>query len=118
MTASRGDVVIALFPNASGAGSKPRPVLVVQSDVYNAKMQNVVVAALTSNLKHAADPASVLIDVATPDGKASGLTQNSIVSCVNLATIDENLVTKKIGQLPVALMQRVNASLKIALGLP
>jgi mRNA interferase MazF len=118
MTARRGDVVIALFPNASGAGSKPRPVVVVQSDVYNPKMKNMIVAALTTNLKHAADPASVFIDVTTPDGQASGLIQDSIVSCVNLATIDEALIAKKIGQLPLALMQRVEAGLKSALGLP
>ena len=118
MTARRGEVVIALFPHALGTGTKPRPVLVVQSDVYNAKMQNIVVAAITSNLRHATDPASVLIDIATPDGKASGLLQTSVVSCMNLATIDESLVAKKVGQLPVSLMQRVDASLKNALGLP
>jgi len=117
MTTSRGDVVIALFPHASGSGSKPRPVLIVQSDVYNAKLQNLIVAAITTNLKHAADPASVLIDVATPDGKASGLIQNSIVTCVNLATIEGSLVAKRIGRLPAALLQRVDASLKAALAL-
>ena len=118
MTAARGDVVVALFPLASGSGSKPRPVLVVQSDTYNTKMQNLVVAAITTNLKHAADPASVLIDVAAPEGKASGLVQNSIVSCVNLATIDGSLVAKKVGRLPAAVMHRVDASLKAALALP
>lgn len=117
MTTSCGDVVIALFPHASGSGSKPRPVLIVQSDVYNAKLQNLIVAAITTNLKHAADPASVLIDVATPDGKASGLIQNSIVTCVNLATIEGSLVAKRIGRLPAALLQRVDASLKAALAL-
>jgi mRNA interferase MazF len=86
--------------------------------VYNAKMKNLVVAAITSNLKHAGDPASVLIDIATPDGKASGLILNSVVSCVNVATIVESLVTKKVGQFPASLMQRVNASLKVALALP
>jgi mRNA interferase MazF len=118
MTADRGDVVIALFPHASGSGSKPRPVLVVQSDVYNAKLQNLVVAAITTNLKHAADPASVLIDVATPEGKASGLVQNSVVTCVNLATIDGSLVAKRIGRLPPPLMQRVDAGLKAAMAIP
>ncbi|MBO0700290.1 MAG: type II toxin-antitoxin system PemK/MazF family toxin [Zavarzinella sp.] len=118
MIVSRGDVVIALFPHASGSGSKPRPVPVVQSDVYNTKLQNLIVAAITTNLKHAADPASVSIDVATPEGKQSGLTQNSIVTCVNLATIDGSLAAKRIGRLPPALMQRVDASLKAALALP
>jgi len=118
MTTFRGDVVIAMFPNSSGAPAKPRPVLVVQSDSYNAKMRNVIVAAITTNLKHASDPASVLIDVGTPEAKSSGLLQSSIVSCVNLATIDETLVARKIGQLESGLMQQVDKSLKVALSLP
>jgi mRNA-degrading endonuclease toxin of MazEF toxin-antitoxin module len=46
MTASRGDVVIALFPHASGAPAKPQPVLVVQSDAYNAKIKNLIIAGM------------------------------------------------------------------------
>src|SRR5262245_30473142 len=118
MSHRRGDVVIALFPNADGSGPKPRPVLVVQSDTYNSKLQNLVVAAITSNLKQAADPASLLIEVATTDGKASGLVQDSVVSCINLATLDGRLVARKIGELPAALMKKIDACLKVALGLP
>jgi mRNA interferase MazF len=115
MSFARGDVVIALFPNADGSPPKARPVLVVQADAYNAKLRNLIVAAVTTNLTHAADPASLLIDVGTPDGQASGLRQNSVVSCINLATISDALVARKIGQLPAALMQQVNARLKAAL---
>jgi mRNA-degrading endonuclease toxin of MazEF toxin-antitoxin module len=68
----RGDVVIAVFPSADGSPPKPRPVLVIQSDRYNTRLKNLIVAAVTSNLSHAADPASLLIDVATPDGRPPG----------------------------------------------
>jgi mRNA-degrading endonuclease toxin of MazEF toxin-antitoxin module len=96
------------------AASSPRR----PGDVYNSKLQNVVVTAITSNLKHAGDPASFLIDVSTPEGKASGLIKNSVVSCLNIATIDEALIARKIGQLPPPLMDQVNLCLKHALGLP
>jgi mRNA interferase MazF len=118
MSFNRGDVVIALFPNADGSPPKPRPVLVVQSDTYNAKLKNIIVVAITSNLTHAADAAPLLIEVNTPDGKASGLRQDSVVSCINLATISGSLVAKKIGQHSPALMQQVNNCLKVALELP
>ena len=118
MSHTRGDVVIALFPNADGSPPKPRPVVVVQSDVYNAKLRNLLVAAITSNLRHVADPASLLIDVKTPDGQATGLRQDSVVSCINIATIEETLVARKIGQFSVAMMQRDNNCLKVALELP
>jgi mRNA interferase MazF len=100
MSFKRGDVLIALFPHADGSPPKPRPVLVVQADGYNAKIKNLVVAAITSNLRHASDPTSFLINVSTADGKASGLVQNSVISCINLATIEDTLVAKKIGQSP------------------
>lgn len=117
MNVRRGDVLIAMFPNADGSAPKPRPVLVVQSNVYNSKLKNVIVAAITSNLRHASEPASLLIDVSTPDGQASGLVQNSIVSCVNLATIAETLIAKQIGHLPDTLMRQVDDCLKVALNL-
>ena len=118
MTVRRGDVVIALFPNADGSGTKPRPVLVVQADAYNGRLDNVIVAAITTNLTHATDPASLLIDIGTPEGQASGLIRNSVVSCVNLATIHGSVVARKIGQLGPALMSKVDSCLKAALNLP
>jgi mRNA interferase MazF len=118
MSFNRGDVVIALFPAADGSPPKVRPVLVIQSDVYNAKIQNLIVAAITSNLKHAADPTSLLIDVSTSDGKATGLRHNSAVSCINIATIKDTLVARKIGLFSATLMQKINDCLKVALEIP
>jgi mRNA-degrading endonuclease toxin of MazEF toxin-antitoxin module len=39
----RGDIVLALFPHASGTPPKRRPVLVIQADYYNHKISNVLV---------------------------------------------------------------------------
>jgi mRNA interferase MazF len=106
MILNRGDVLIALFPNADGSPPKPRPVVVIQSNHYNAKINNLIVAAITSNLTHASDPAAFLIDANTPEGKATGLRQNSIVSCINIATIEVTLIARKIGQVSVAMTQK------------
>ena len=118
MNLQRGDVAIALFPHADGSPPKARPVLVIQSDHYNTRLTNLIVAAITTNLSHAADPASLVIDVATPDGKATGLRQNSVVSCINIATVASNLMARTIGRLSPALMTQVDGRLKVALGLP
>jgi mRNA-degrading endonuclease toxin of MazEF toxin-antitoxin module len=56
----RGDVLLALYPFAAGTGHSRRPVLVVQSDRYNAHLDNTVVAQITSNLTHASDPAHLV----------------------------------------------------------
>jgi len=70
----RGDIVLVLFPHASGTPSKRRPALVVQADFYNQKIRNVLLASVTSNLARRNDLAHYFIDVSTPDGKQSGLT--------------------------------------------
>jgi hypothetical protein len=73
MNVSRGDVVMTRFPHAGGTRGKKRPVVVVQSDVYNARVRHAVVAEITTNVAAASDPACLLIDVSTPEGKASGM---------------------------------------------
>ena len=64
------------------------------------------------------DPTQVLIDISTPDGAQSALILTSAVTCGNLFTLHEDLVRRKIGDLPATLMQQVNDSLKAALDLP
>ena len=65
----RGDVVLVRFPHSSGVRAKKRPAVVVQSDVYTAALNTVVVAKVTTNLKMKADPACLFIDVNTPEVK-------------------------------------------------
>src|SRR5688500_10080660 len=112
MNLNRGDVVMTRFPHASGQRGKKRPALVIQADAYNAKVGHVLVAEITTNLTPANDPAFVLIDIATAEGKASGLDQNSLVSGLFLATVFADRIDRVIGQLSPALMQKVNACLK------
>jgi mRNA-degrading endonuclease toxin of MazEF toxin-antitoxin module len=118
MKVNRGDVVMTRFPHASGVRGKKRPALVVQADSYNAKVGHVLVAEITRNLAPAGDPAFVFVDVATPEGKATGLAQNSLVTGLFVATVFGDRIDRVIGKLSAGLMQKVNASLKVALDLP
>jgi mRNA-degrading endonuclease toxin of MazEF toxin-antitoxin module len=118
MNVSRGDVAMTRFPHAGGTRGKKRPVVVVQSDVYNAKARHVIVAEITTNVAAANDPACLLIDISTAEGKASGLTQNSVVGCLFLATIAESRISLPIGKLSATIMQQIDKCLKTALGLP
>src|SRR6267378_3302942 len=117
MSIRRGDVVMAWFPFASGQGGKRRPCLIVQNDADNQKVANTVIARITSNPRRAGDKSHLLIEVATPEGQQSGLLHDSVVSCNNLATIEQSLINKVIGSLSAALMQKVNDCLKAALEL-
>ena len=84
----------------------------------NQKITNTIVAQITSTLTRVSDKSHVLIEVGTPEGKQSGLLHDSLVSCNNLATIDQGLIQKVIGTLSTALVQKVNLGLKAALDLP
>jgi mRNA interferase MazF len=111
----RGDVVLCPFPHGSGTQAKLRPALVVQSDYYNSRIANLLVASITGNLANAGDPAHLLIDISTPEGSQSWLTRNSVISCMNLAVIPRKFASKSIGSLPAGLMQKVDQCLRTAM---
>ena len=46
----RGDIVLVLFPFTDLTSSKRRPALVVSPDPFNDGMQDVVLAAITSQI--------------------------------------------------------------------
>jgi mRNA interferase MazF len=118
MTLNRGDVGLIRFPHTAGGRGKKRPVVVVQADAYNARLNHVVVAEVTTNLAERGDPAYLFIDLSSPDGQATGLVHDSLVSCVLLAAVNADRFDPVIGQLSASLLQQLDACLKVALGLP
>jgi mRNA interferase MazF len=117
MNDQRGDIVLASFPFASGAGGSRRPVLIVQNDADNQRMSNTIVAQITSSLTQAKESTQLLIEVSTDEGKQSGLLRDSVVSCNNLATIHERRIQDLIGSLSAVTMARIDDCLKATLGL-
>jgi mRNA-degrading endonuclease toxin of MazEF toxin-antitoxin module len=118
MTFSRGDNAPARFPHTAGGRGKKRPALIVQADAYNRAVPHVVVAEITSNMTRAGDPASLSIDMTTPEGQATGLSRDSLVSFLHLATINADRIDAKIGSLAGTLVQKMNDGLKAALDIP
>src|SRR5438094_9248871 len=112
MNVQRGDVVLVDYPYAAGGGTKVRPVLVIQNDRDNQRLLNTIVAQITSLTRRALEPTQLLIEIATPAGRHSGLRQDSVVNCVNLLTLDKGKVLRKLGSLPASDMQKINDCLK------
>ena len=81
-------------------------------------MTNTILAAITTTTHRSNEPTQLLIDVATPEGQQSGLLKDSIVSCENLATVEQSLIHRTIGSLPPSVMDQVNDCLKASLELP
>jgi mRNA-degrading endonuclease toxin of MazEF toxin-antitoxin module len=115
---NRSDVILVRFPHPSGLRGKKRPAVIVQSDAYAGAVSTLVVAAVTKNLAMAGDPACLSIDANTPDGRATGLVRDSVVSCLVLVTVYADTIAQVLGTLSPTMKQKLNGCLKAALALP
>lgn len=99
-------------PRLSEPGHR-RPVLIVQSDPFNqSRIQTVVVAVLTSNLRRAEAPGNVLL----PAGLV-GLSRDSVVNVSQILTLDRSLLTEHAGTLTSRLQRAVDDGLRLVLEL-
>jgi mRNA interferase MazF len=118
MNVRRGDIVLADLPFSDRSGSKRRPALVVQCDRNNRRLDDVIVAMITSVVQRStAESTQLFIDIATPEGKQSGLLHASAVKCEHLITLHNQFVGRLIGHLSPPMMERIGVCLKESLEL-
>jgi mRNA interferase MazF len=104
---------VDLGPVLDSAPAKRRPVLVVQSDDFNAsRIATVVVCAITSNTAVAGLPGNVFVPAA-----ASGLSKDSVVNVSQLITLDKARLGSIAGRIPVYALTEVEAGLRTVLAL-
>jgi mRNA-degrading endonuclease toxin of MazEF toxin-antitoxin module len=115
---NRGDVILVRFPHPTGLRGKKRPAVIVQSDAYAGSIKTLIVAEVTKSLAMAGDPACLFIDSNTPEGKATGLVRDSVLSCLVLVTVYADTVVRVLGTLSPTMKQKLDDCLKTALGLP
>jgi mRNA interferase MazF len=89
-----GDIVLLPFPFTNQAASKKRPAVVVSNRTYNVAKPDVVVMAVTSQLR----PAPELGEVWIGQWQAAGLLKPSAVKPV-FATLEQGLVLRRLGVL-------------------
>ena len=108
----RGDIWWADLPAPVGSGpGYRRPVLVIQSNVFNAsRIGTVVVAAITSNLELARAPGNVRLDK-----KQSHLPKESVVNVSQVATLDRRILSERVASLSHETMIRVDAGVRLVL---
>jgi mRNA interferase MazF len=92
-----GDIVLVPFPFTSQAAAKKRPAVVASSRAYNTAKPDVILMAVTSQLR--ASP--VLGEVWLQDWKIAGLIKPSAVKPV-FATFEQSLVIRQLGTLATA----------------
>lgn len=103
---NRGDVVlVAAKGDYSG---KPRPALVVQSDLFNPTHASLTLCLITSDLKHAP---LLRLPLAPSDG--NGLKKASQIMVDKIYSAKRQSIDRKIGVLSKEDMMRVDAALKL-----
>jgi len=111
---TRGEIHWADLGAASGSRpAKRRPVLVVQSDPYNAsRLATVVAVVITSNTTLAAMPGNVFLPAT-----ATGLPRDSVVNVTALVTLNKTDLTDRVGGLSPSMMHEVDQGLRRVLEL-
>ena len=97
-------------------GSRPakrRPMVVVQSDDYNASdLATVVAAVITSNTSLAALPGNVFLPASV-----TGLPKDSVVNVTSVVTLDRDDLGELVGTVPTYLTTDVDQGLRRVLDL-
>lgn len=110
----RGDIWWATLraPRGSEPGYR-RPVLIVQSDDFNkSRINTVVVAILTSNLRLQAAPGNVFLTK-----QETRLAKDSVVNVSRVVTVDKSFLTERISTISVEKMRGVDDGLRLVLNL-
>ena len=105
----RGDVVIAVF---SGDYGKPRPAVVVQTDLANPTHSSLVLCPITSHLENAP-----LFRLEVTPSHENNLEKSCQIMVDKITTVRKDKVRQVVGRLDEDTMVRVNRSLAFWLGL-
>ena len=89
----QGDIVLIPIPFTDLTSSKKRPVLILSSDEYNKKTDDVIVAAITSNLENNAHA----INIKNDDLADGNLLRDSCVRADKLYTLSKSIIIKRFG---------------------
>jgi len=89
------DIVLVPFPFSDTSGSKIRPALVLSNEKFNKASNDVVICAITSNLKQT--PYSLIID--QKDIEIGELYDISTIKAESIAKINKSFVLKTIAML-------------------
>lgn len=106
-----GDVVLVPFPFSNQQSSKKRPAVVVSSHTYNQYKSDILLMAITSQIKAAPSFGEYEIQ----DWQYAGLIKVSLLKPL-LLSIDKSCVLKSLGQLSANDLLGLKHSLNIILG--
>lgn len=103
----RGDILLIRFPFTDLSGSKRRPAVLLSHF-----SPDVVVAFISSVVPSPLEPSDVLL-LPTP---SNGLKNQSVLRLHKIATLEERLITRRLGRLSQSVLPSVDNALLSAIG--
>ena len=89
-----GAIILVPFPFTDQTQTKKRPAVVISSHSYNSERPDLIIMAVTSQIK----PTAIIGEVIVQDWQAAGLLKPSAIKPV-ITTIEKPLVIKSMGRL-------------------
>lgn len=111
---NRGEIWWATLP--APTSSEPgfrRPLLIIQSDVFNrSQISTVIAVTITSNLNLSGAPGNV-----TLSRKNSGLPKKSVANVSQIVSIDKSFLSERAGTLSPDILKEVDEGIRLALSI-
>ncbi len=112
---SRLDIVLVdLDPTRGSEIQKTRPCVVVSPDVVNHNARTVLIAAITH---YDEEKAISPLFVSVPSTKQTGLSKRSLVTTMQMRTVDRIRIVKKLGVFPKQCVKDLNYAIAIGVGI-
>jgi mRNA interferase MazF len=106
-----GDVIVVPFPFTDQTAIKRRPAVVVSSEAYNRERPDIILIAITSQVR----PAPTIGEAGIVEWRAAGLLKPSVIKPL-VATIEASLVIRRLGTLNSADQRALRQVLAAILG--
>jgi mRNA interferase MazF len=106
-----GDIVLVPFPFTDQSATKKRPAVIISSAAYNTERPDLIIMAVTSQIK----PTSTIGEVVIRDWQSAGLLKPSAIKPV-ITTIEKELIVKSMGRLHDEDRRGLVGCMKIVLG--
>jgi mRNA interferase MazF len=108
---NQGDIVLVSFMFSDESGVKHRPALIVSTDRYHQARQEVIVAAVTSNVNRL-----LVGDHKLRAWREAGLLYPSVVTGI-IRTVKRDMISRKLGTTAATDLRVVKRELREVLGL-
>jgi mRNA interferase MazF len=113
-TYSRGDILLTQFPFTDLSGASLRPCLVVSAGLIG---QDLIVAGISSVVRGGTIPTDLLVQASHAEFRKTGLRVQSVIRLHKLATVEQSVITRRLGRIGPQLQAEVDQRLRVALGL-